>query len=144
VVNVECARVGPVQGSRKMAARAVAGRTRARDTAAAAELELELEMRLPQPGSWTTVAVAGGVVMFPKNGTVPVAILKVVAESDPLATWNVPRPPAMSEHASCSEEPRVRKRMSMALGSMLVLDRTWARRRSGSVVSVSPVSGAYP
>jgi len=96
---------------------------------------------LPQPGSCTTVAVAGGVVMFPKNGVVPVAILNVAADSVPVAYWNLPRTPVMSEHDSCSTSVAW-KRMSIALGLMLVPVLRWARVRPGSVVSVRPVSGA--
>ena len=63
--------------------------------------------KVAQPGSWTTVAVAGTVVIVPKNGVVPVAIANVVAESVPLAIWNVPRPPPTSAQGVCSTAPTV-------------------------------------
>src|SRR6185312_15570499 len=97
-VRLDSASVGPVQGSWKRSARAAFRFA----VAWAAAVDAAPKMMLPQPGSWTTVAVTGDVVMFPKNGTVPVATLNVDADSVPVAYWNVPRPPVMRWHEVCS------------------------------------------
>src|SRR6185437_10508908 len=138
-VRLDSASVGPVHGSWKRSARAAVRLARAWEATADAPPKLTL----PQPGSWTTVAVTGAVVMFPKNGVVPVAILNVVADSVPVAYWNVPLPPVRRWQEVCSTSVAW-KRMSIALGSMLVPVWRWARVRPASAVSVSPVSGAYP